>query len=182
MVVMERTRFNQVLADQRHRVFGHALRCLRDRHDAEDATQEVFLRLWRSGPDLDDDRIAAWLMSVTHNLCIDRARRAQARRKHFGDPDPAALDTLADAAPPHPLAAAEPDHPELEAALAALPVASRSLLLQHYWQGRRLGEIAASLGVRESTLKVRLHRARKTLRGLLDRCQPPTAAVRQEQG
>ena len=60
---MNRTTFNRVLADQRNRIYGHALQCLRDPDDAADVTQETFLRLWRRGPDVDDERLAAWLGS-----------------------------------------------------------------------------------------------------------------------
>ncbi len=168
---MEKARFECVLRDHRDRIYGHALRCLRDADDAADVTQEVFLRLWRRGPDWDDpDRIAAWLTRVTHNLCIDRTRRGQTVQRYLGRPDPDALAELPAAGAPAPDAACDegPDA-DLADALDALPAASRSLILMHYWQGLRLREIADSLEVSENTLKVRLHRARKALRGLLDR-------------
>jgi len=168
---MERTRFEGVLRDHRDRIYGHALRCLRDADDAADVTQEVFLRLWRRGPDWDDpDRIAAWLTRVTHNLCIDRTRRGQTVERYLGRPDPDALAELPATGAPAPDAACDrgPDA-ALAAALDALPPASRSLVLMHYWQDLKLREIADTLEVSENTLKVRLHRARKALRALLDR-------------
>jgi RNA polymerase sigma-70 factor (ECF subfamily) len=186
---MERARFDRVLRDHRDRIYAHALRCLRDPDDAADLTQEVFLRLWRRGPDWpEDDRVAAWLTRVTHNLIVDRSRRARAWERHVGRPDPDALGELA--AGPHPrprslgdaaaLAGAgagvvpqEGPSDELAAALAHLAPEARSLILMHYWQGLKLREIAAVLAVSENTLKVRLHRARKALRAVLD----PGAAV-----
>lgn len=176
---MERARFDRILECQRHRVYGFALRCLRDPDDAEDITQEAFLRLWRRGPDLDDERLIGWLICVTHNLCIDRSRRDKVRNRYSARSDAAALADLPAAAEP-PAAPAE-DHADLLAAVGALPVATRSLLWLHYWQGLKLGEIAAALGVNQSTVKVRLHRARRALRDVL--AQPPAGLIvhRQEQ-
>jgi RNA polymerase sigma-70 factor (ECF subfamily) len=176
---MERTQFERVLRDHKDRIYGHALRCLRDPDDAADVTQEAFLRLWRRGPELDDERLAAWLTRVVHNLCIDRSRRARTVDRYLGRPDPDALGDLAAAgASPD---AVGPDHPDLEAAIASLPAPSRSLILLHYWQGLKLKEIAASLGENEGTLKVRLHRARKALRRALDQTTATPLAARQEQ-
>ena len=177
---MERSRFNGVLRDHQDRIYGHALRCLRDPDDAADITQEAFLRLWRHGPDLDDDRLAAWLTRVVHNLCIDRTRRRQTVQRYFGRPDPDAVAELP-AAGAEPVAGLADDHPDLEAALASLPAPSRSLIVMHYWQGLKLREIADSLGLSEGTLKVRLHRARKALRRVLDQSPAPALAARQEQ-
>lgn len=171
---MERERFDRILEQQRHRIYGHALRCLRDPDDAEDVTQEAFLRLWRRGPDLPDDRLTGWLICVTHNLCIDRSRRTRVRRKHLGLPDEQALETLS--ADPGVAAAEFEDHADLQEAIAALPAATRSLLLLHYWQGLKIGEIAAALGSNPGTVKVRLHRARGALRRLLTApaAEPPS--------
>jgi len=177
---MERARFERVLRDHKDRVYGHAMRCLRDPDDAADVTQEAFLRLWRRGPDVDDERLGAWLTRVTHNLCIDRTRRRQTVHRYLGQPDPDALGDLA-AATPEPAAAVCDGDPDLEAALAQLPASSRSLILLHYWRGPRLRAIADSLGVTEGTLKVRLHRARKALRRLLDHPAAAPLAARQEQ-
>lgn len=176
---MERTRFDRILETQRHRIYGYALRCLRHPDDADDVTQEAFLRLWRHGPDVDDERLVGWVISVTHNLCIDRSRRARTWRKYVGDPSVAALDELTVTGDPLPAATAE--HTALLDAVDALPAATRSLLWLHYWQGLKLGEIAAMLGLNQNTLKVRLHRARRTLRELLEQPRSGLTAQQQEQ-
>ena len=121
---MERTRFDRILEQQRHRVYGYALRCLRHPEDAEDVAQEAFLRLWRSGPELEDERLVGWLIRVTHNLCVDRSRRAEARRRYLGRPDAEALEELAATADPSPGPALE--HADLLDAVGALPIATRS--------------------------------------------------------
>jgi RNA polymerase sigma-70 factor (ECF subfamily) len=178
---MDRTTFDRVLRDQRHRVYGHAMQCLRDPDDAADVTQEAFLRLWRRGPDVDDERLGAWLTRVTHNLCIDHSRRAKTVRNRLGRPDPTALDELATR--PEPIHPAREQRQAMLAALATLPAETRSIMLMHYYQGLKLREIAELLGKNVNSLKVRIHRARKALREVLDEAAAdPVAAARRESG
>ena len=163
---MQRETFERVLRDHQDRVYSHALYCLRDADDAADVTQETFLRLWRRSPSLDDGRVGAWLMRVTHNLCIDHSRRAAVVRRQLGRPDTDALDAV-----PHP--GARPDaiadrRDDVRAALDLLPAETRSVMLMHYWQGLKLQEIAELLGRNVNSLKVCIHRARKALRPVLD--------------
>ena len=178
---MDRTTFNRVLADQRHRVYSHAIQCLRDPDDAADVTQEAFLRLWRQGPDVDDERLGAWLTRVVHNLCIDHSRRARTVRNRLGHADPTALDELS----------TRPEQIDLDGdrrqdmldALATLPAETRSIMLMHYYQGLKLQEIADLLGKNVNSLKVRIHRARKALREVLEETAvDPVSAARRESG
>jgi RNA polymerase sigma-70 factor (ECF subfamily) len=173
---MDRITFDRVLRDQRHRVYSHAMQCLRDPDDAADVTQEAFLRLWRQGPEVDDERLAAWLVRVVHNLCIDHARRRQTVRKRLGRPDPTALGELragdGTADPGDPL---DDRRESLRAALETLPAETRSIMLLHYYQGLKLREIAELLGKNVNSLKVRIHRARKALREVLDEAAADTA-------
>jgi len=164
---MRKDIFTRVLKDHRNRIYSHALRCLRDPDDAADVTQEAFLRLWRRGPDIEEDRLAAWLTRVTHNLCIDHARRTRTVHTYFGTPDIEAANSLA--AAPEPESFPETDQQRaLLDALETLPPETRSILLMHYFQGLKLREIASTLDMNLNSVKVRVHRARKTLRLILD--------------
>lgn len=167
-----------MLREHRDRVFSHALRSLRDRDDAEDVTQEAFLRYWRTDPDVPDDRVGAWLTRVVHNLCIDHARRRRTVQVHFGRPDATALEHLA----ADPADDTEDDSlgDDLLAAMAALSPETRSVMIMHYEQGLKLREIADLLGANVNSLKVRIHRARKTLRGVLEQPDRPSLAARGE--
>lgn len=177
---MRREFFQQMLREHRDRVFSHALYSLRDRDDAEDVTQEVFLRYWRTDPDVPDDRVGAWLTRVVHNLCIDQARRRKTVRAYFGRPDPDAMEHLVDHS-----AGAEPADQlgqEVMGAMAALSPETRSIMLMHYEQGLKLREIADLLDANVNSLKVRIHRARKTLREVLTNPGRPDLAARGEGG
>jgi len=176
---MKRTFFQQVLREHRDRVFSHALYSLRDRDDAEDVTQEVFLRYWRTDPDVPDDRIGAWLTRVVHNLCIDHTRRRKTIRAYFGRPDPDAMERLVASAPDH---QSDSLSSEVMAAMEALSPETRSIVLMHYEQGLKLREIADLLDANVNSLKVRIHRARKTLREVLTSPGRPRLAARGEGG
>lgn len=177
---MTRESFDMILRDNRNRVYGHALRCLRDAHDAEDVTQETFLRLWRSAPDVPADRMGPWLIRVVHNLCIDHTRRRQTQRTYLGRPDALALEQLAD----RPAEETVTEHvgEELLDAMQSLSPQTRSIMLMHYQQGLKLREIADLLDANINSVKVRIHRARRTLRDVLAASNHAPMMARQENG
>ncbi len=163
--------FNQLLATHRDRVFTQALFSLRERRDAEDVTQEAFLRLWRQGGHLPADRVAPWLAHVTRNLCIDQCRRRSAARRHLGVADPEALEGLATApgGADDPFTGLDLDDRQrrLLDALQTLPAETRTVMLMHYGDGTKLADIADGLGKSLSAVKVQVHRARLRLRLVL---------------
>lgn len=177
---MKHGTFTELLASHRDRVYTQALYSLRDRRDAEDVTQEAFLRLWRQGGDVPPERVAPWLAHVTRNLCIDLCRRRSSARRHLGVADPEALDRLA-AAPgdlDDPMRTLDLDdrQRQLVDALQTLSAETRSVMLMHYFEGRKLADIASALGKSVSAVKVQVHRARHSLRLVLDQ---RTAATEQ---
>ena len=160
--------YTELLASHRDRVYSMALYSLRDPHDAEDVTQDVFLKLWHSYETIDPAKVGGWLTRVTHNLCIDQARRRQAQRRNFGQPDADAVDNLlADTGgggdPEYELALDQRQQALLEA-MQTLTPETRSVMLMHYFQEMKLHEIGEVLGKSVSALKVQIHRARKSLR------------------
>jgi RNA polymerase sigma-70 factor (ECF subfamily) len=165
---MRHNTFTELLASHRDRVYTQALYSLREPCDAEDVTQEAFLRLWRQGADVPADKVAPWLAHVTRNLCIDQCRRRAAARRHLGVADPDAVENLISAAgaADDPLRNLDLDdrQRQLVDALQTLPAETRSVMLMHYFEGRKLAEIAATLGKSVSAVKVQVHRARYSLR------------------
>ena len=70
----------ELLARYERPVFSVALRMLRQREDAEDVTQETFVRMFRALERFDPSRpFAAWLFTITSRLCIDLLRRRKIR-------------------------------------------------------------------------------------------------------
>ena len=160
---------DQTIESHRHRIFAFAYCLLGNRAEAEDVTQEVLVRLWRSHTRLDRTRIKAWLTSVTRNACIDALRR---RDRDPAAPAPAPSLQRVDAVPSQ----ADPAHASLElselgervaAALHALSEPYRSIVVLREIQGMTYDEIARALDLPLNTVKVYLHRGRRRLRDAL---------------
>ncbi len=151
----------QVLVD-RLMPSAHALawRLTGSSHEADDAVQEAFLRLWRDGARLEARaRVSTWFLTVVRNLCIDRLRRREDAL------DDALLDSLVDAAPrPDEAHAAQVDAERLRAALSRVPARQRGVLSMWAWQDYDVNEIAQALEIAPNAAHQLLHRARRRLR------------------
>jgi RNA polymerase sigma-70 factor (ECF subfamily) len=134
-------------------VFGLCLRLLGHRHDAEDVTQEVFLRIFRSLRRWDSSRpLRPWVMGIAVNRC--RTWVAQRARR------PDLADYLQDtAASPAPDDSAEL-LAEIRDAVAALRPDYRTVFVLFHEHGQPYDEIAAALDRPVGTIKTWLHRAR----------------------
>ncbi|MFT6058504.1 MAG: RNA polymerase sigma-70 factor (ECF subfamily), partial [Pseudohongiellaceae bacterium] len=67
--------YQQVIDQHRQKVFSFAYYSLRAKADAEDVTQEVFIKLWQHWQKIDHLKVGGWLMRVAHNAVIDHVRR-----------------------------------------------------------------------------------------------------------
>lgn len=157
-------RFEASVQTYQHRIYGFAVYFLGDRVEAQDVTQEVFLRLWQHRNDVDEARLLGWLLRVTRNACVDALRRRKARTNVMR-PDTDALG-LAPGDGPMPDACAEAaDFQEhLERALARLDEPYRSIVILREIQELKYEEISGALDLPLNTVKVYLHRGRKMLR------------------
>jgi RNA polymerase sigma-70 factor (ECF subfamily) len=136
---------------------------LRDPHEAQDAVQEAFLRVWRFRASIPaDDGRKAWLYRVVVNACMSRVRAQTSRRGK--DVGPAGLEALPDLAP-DPADAAERSQlaGDVVAALGDLPEHLRVPLVLRFYAGLSEKEIATAIDRRPGTVKSRLHDARQRL-------------------
>lgn len=137
-------------------VYRLAFHILGSPHDADDVTQEVFLRLLRAGPAFESDEHAKyWLIRVTRNEC-KRLVRAPWRRHAV------ALDDLEAVLPWE-----APEQPELFQSVLALPPKYRGPLYLFYYEEMSTEQIARALGRSPSTVRTQLSRAREQLRHIL---------------
>lgn len=174
-----------MLKSNRDRVYSQALYCLRNPEDAQDVTQETFVKLWRNYEDIAPGKAEGWMMRVVHNLCIDQIRRRSSQRNNFGFPDPDALDRLAapvSGSGPEEALQLDQQQRALLDALDTLAPETRSVMVMHYFQEMKLKEIAEALGKTVSALKVQIHRARKSLRLILTAPAEPGLEYKRETG
>lgn len=159
-------------------VFGLCMRLLHHRQDAEDITQEVFLRIFRSLKRWDPTRpLRPWVMSIAVNRCRTWMSRRGRR--------PETMDYLQDTLPgPQPDDSAEM-HTEIQSALADLRMEYRTVFVLFHEQGQPYEEIALVLDRPVGTIKTWLHRARMEIlgrlreRGLVSHDESATASTPQ---
>lgn len=145
-----------------------AFSVLRNPSDAEDAVQEAFLRVLRHRESLDEVRdTRVWLIRIVWNIVLDRKRRAKTR------PETDDVDELARVLPANGLsaeqrAAAAQHHAQVLACVDRLPPKERQVLTLSAFEELSSVEIAAVLGITESSVRSRLFRARNLMAELLD--------------
>src|SRR5438309_12012224 len=162
--------FEELVIAYQHRVFGVALRMLRNRGEAEEIAQEVFLRVHRAVEDFRGEaKRSTWLYAITSRLCLNRLASGERRMAREGEES---LERLrADADP-----AAHVERVELEAALqraiTELPEERRIVVVLRDLEGLPYEEIAEALDLPVNTVRSRLHRARLDLKAKLERFLP----------
>jgi RNA polymerase sigma-70 factor (ECF subfamily) len=152
--------FNQVVRHREARLLRVAWRILGNWADAEDVSQEVFLRLHRHGLDFPNEAaLGAWLYRVTVNLCVDRSRTAKATDElpELRDRNPSAeADMLRGEKKRH-----------LMLALSTLPAKERAAVVLREIEGLSTADVAAILGSTEGTVRSQVSKAVTRLRSLL---------------
>lgn len=149
-------------------VFRLARRMLATAEDAEDAAQEVFVRVHRSFDSYDDARpLGPWLGRITYHECLRRLGHAARRPADGLEPD--ALAALPDHDGPSPEACAAGSEAGrlVDRAVGELAAQDRFLIALRYREGLADGEVAEAAGMNVNTVRTRLFRARQTLRRLL---------------
>ncbi|MEO5876626.1 MAG: RNA polymerase sigma factor SigE [Streptosporangiaceae bacterium] len=166
--------WDQVVRDHSARVYRLAYRLTGNQHDAEDLTQEVFVRVFRSLANYTPGTFEGWLHRITTNLFLDGARRKQ--RIRF---DPLAEDA-ADKLPGREKTPAQIYEDtnfdgDVQAALDALAPDYRAAVVLCDIEGLSYEEISATLGVKLGTVRSRIHRGRSQLRAALAHRAPQTS-------
>lgn len=163
--------WEEVVRNHTTRVYRLAYRLTGNPHDAEDLTQDVFIRVFRSLDRFQPGTFEGWLHRITTNLFLDGARRKQKIR----------FDGLADNSaerlpstwpnPSEVIDDADLDH-DVAAALAALAPEFRAAVVLCDIEGLTYEEIASVLDVKLGTVRSRIHRGRAQLRTALSHRRP----------
>lgn len=164
--------FTELVEKYKQPVLNLAFRTLRDRTEAEDLAQNVFVQVWKAAPRYEPTaKFSTWLFTIARNLCLNEIRR---RTRHPAE----SLDQTRDDADDQPLYQVEDKRvapatevllrgelvEKVDAALAVLPENQRTALLLCRQEELSYEEIAAVLGCSLSATKSLIHRARETLK------------------
>jgi RNA polymerase sigma-70 factor (ECF subfamily) len=168
--------WDAVVREHADRVYRLAYRLSGNRADAEDLTQETFVRVFKSLAEYTPGTFEGWLHRITTNLFLDMVRRRQ--RIRFDALPEDAGDRLAsrEHGPEQAYDAMNLD-PEIQAALDALPADFRVAVVLCDLEQLSYEEIAATLGIKVGTVRSRIHRGRVLLRQALAHRAPGVRPV-----
>ena len=170
--------WDEVVRLHADRVYRLAYRLTGDQHDAEDLTQDTFIRVFRSLASYTPGTFEGWLHRITTNLFLDMVRR-RGRLRMEGLPED--TDRLAASGPdPEQVFAATHLDPDLQDALDALAPEFRAAVVLCDVEGLSYEEIAATLDVKLGTVRSRIHRGRQALRAALEHRRASVAATPDE--
>src|ERR1700691_4342078 len=124
--------FQRLLDEYRDKVFRLACSILGDQAAAEDASQEIFFKVWKALPDFrGESSISTWIYAIARNTCLTRRRVAGAH----------ATVPLNESPPPTPAV----DHADLRAAIGRLPAKYARVLVLFYLEDRSYQQVALAL-------------------------------------
>ncbi|AZG44803.1 RNA polymerase sigma factor SigE [Gordonia insulae] len=154
--------WDDLVREHADRVYRLAYRLSGNQHDAEDLTQETFIRVFRSLSNYKPGTFEGWLHRITTNLFLDMVRR---RSKIRMEALPEEYDRVpADTPDPQQIFHDANLDPDLQEALDALPPEFRAAVVLCDIEGLSYEEISTTLGVKLGTVRSRIHRGRQTIR------------------
>lgn len=157
--------FEQLMRQHERLVLVTALRLLGNMADAQDASQEVFLRLYRNLGKLEAERaVAGWLYRVTANVCSDlRRKRPAAAAVEEAD------ELAAEGADPQQSSVEAERRKVLQMSLRMLPEKERAALVLRDLEGLSTEEVARALGSSEATVRSQISKARVKVKDYVER-------------
>jgi RNA polymerase sigma-70 factor (ECF subfamily) len=151
--------FELAMSTYGDRMLGLAISILGDRAAAEDAIQDVMIRLWRALPQFRGDAsLSTWAYAITRNRCLTLLKQRRG--------EPVSLDAPESREAAEQVAAKQPPNADVWSLLQALPVQYRQVLTLFYAEEKSYEEIARALDLPLGTVKTHIHRGRKMLAGL----------------
>jgi RNA polymerase sigma-70 factor (ECF subfamily) len=169
-----RERYGELVANQQRRAVRIAYQYLRDAHDADEAVQDAFVKVFTHITSYREDLpFEVWFTRILVNACLD-LRKSRSRRLRWAVP----MSATSEVAPAEP-AAPDPTPEqrlvsrerttEITAAVDSLPDRQRTVFTLCHLAEQTTAEVSQTLGLSEATVRVHLFRAVRKLRRLLDR-------------
>lgn len=156
---MELEKFKSDVVPLRNKLQNVAKNMLANEVDAEDAVQETFLRLWNQRSQLNNHpNVGGFAMQTLKNICIDKLRAERHNVSLDG------ISIAGNSITPYTFTEQQDSVLIIRNIIDSLPETQRQIITLRDVDGYELGEIAAIIGSEESTVRVNLSRARKTVR------------------
>jgi RNA polymerase sigma-70 factor, ECF subfamily len=159
--------WEEIVREHSGRVYRLAYRLTGNQHDAEDLTQEVFVRVFRSLGTYTPGTFEGWLHRITTNLFLDMVRR-RARIRFEGIAEDAHERLPGREPSPQQIVDDRSLDGDVQSALDELPADFRAAVVLCDIEGLSYEEIAATLNIKLGTVRSRIHRGRAQLRDALD--------------
>ncbi|MBB4953109.1 RNA polymerase sigma-70 factor (ECF subfamily) [Agrobacterium vitis] len=167
VALRERAALNTLYQQTGPKLFGLCLRLLKDRSEAEDALQDIFIKIWQKAESFSatGHNAMAWLCTIARYHCIDRLRA----RTPLAQPIDEAWDIADTAHDPEQVTSLRSEGKRIDRCMEELEANRARAVRQAYVEGASYQELADSLGVPLNTVRTWLRRSLLTLRECLER-------------
>ena len=160
---MERHEYNSVVSSHSNKLYGYAVKFLRNTEDAQDIVQDVFEKLWINRKKVEVEKAKSWMFTTAHNAMLNLINKKQ--RTQFPGDDKLPENSKADVS-------VFESKQLIDRAVNILPPIQKSIILLRDLEGYSYEEIGSILELSDSQVKVYLFRARnkikKQLKGLVE--------------
>jgi len=166
--------YRELVERYQRRVYSLALRMVRQAEDAEDLTQETFVRMFRALDRYDPSRpFGAWLFTIASRLCIDHLRRRRVKpislfQGEPGSEEERVIEAVDPGLRPEEVTSHAEEERRTRQLIDSLPPHYRIVVVLRHQQDLSYEEIAETLHLPLGTVKARIHRARALLKRHLE--------------
>jgi RNA polymerase sigma factor (sigma-70 family) len=161
--ILKRHEYNSVVSSHSNKLYGYAVKFLRNTEDAQDIVQDVFERLWINRKKVEVEKAKSWMFTTAHNAMLNLINKKQ--RTQFPGDDKLPENSKADVS-------VFESKQLIDRAVNILPPIQKSIILLRDLEGYSYEEIGSILELSDSQVKVYLFRARnkikKQLKGLVE--------------
>lgn len=159
--------FAKLVDNYKGLVFTIAIRMLKNREEAEEVSQDAFIKVYKSLQHFKGDaKLSTWIYRITYNTCLDRLKK---NKKELGNSpiDEERSDKVAEMDNAFEAMVKRERSELIKNCIAKLSPTDAALLTIFYFEERNLNELAETMKLSVNTAKVKLHRARARLAGIL---------------